>query len=407
MVINFLDRKVAKSDSIIDSRLFISLSLDLPLTINSLFLTNPHNRAHLGNQLLLYDKILIPTKDFGIIPILINWLGLKLFQEILESDALSFLHRKDLLGYAGNGLGISGFVISQGERKEWFWWQEALFGTVETAIEQQLKYMCPFINKTECMNLVGKVASKSKKIDYDNEFFMKNIVHETYTDIMNNKSFSLFVLESSKSGSDQIDLTRLDDMQPNQMRVLNTDRIRDSIDLVLRIAEVNLEVYMSTLFESADLFTSEGAELLLKDKLIRSGIGSTYLDGFLSLLELNNIPDIGKAIYSDSLSLQDIWEIREGDNSKEFRKWLRNATTKDTKEIVKLYIESLKNRALISSLPLKILRFAITSFVGAINPPVGLSVSAIDSFFVEKWLSGFSPRLFLDELSKIKIDIEK
>jgi hypothetical protein len=216
------------------------------------------------------------------------------------------------------------------------------------------------------------------------------------------------ILQSNKKILDKNDLKRLEGVKINEIRVLNLGKaIEDSIDLVLRISEINMEIFMSTLSDNADLFTSEGAELLLKDKLIRSGIGSTYLDGFLYLLELNNIPDIGKAIYTDSLSLPDIWEIREGENSKEFRKWLRKATTKDAKEIVKLYIESLKNKTLINSLPLKILRFAITSLVGAINPPIGLSVSAIDSFFVEKWLSGFSPRLFLDELSKINIDLAK
>jgi hypothetical protein len=61
-----------KSDSIIDSRLFIRLDLDISLKINLLFQINLSNVSHLANQLLLYEKIVIPTKDFGIVPILIN-----------------------------------------------------------------------------------------------------------------------------------------------------------------------------------------------------------------------------------------------------------------------------------------------------------------------------------------------
>jgi hypothetical protein len=393
-----------KSDSIIDSRLFIRLDLDISLKINSLFQINLNNVSHLANQLLLYEKIVIPTKDFGIVPILINWLGLKTFNNAIESDTFSFLHRKGLLGYAGNGLGISEFNISRGDSKEWQWWQDAMFGEINVAIEQQLKNMCPFISKKERESITYKIISKSKEVDYDNDFFMKNIVHETYTDIMNNKSLRMFILQNSKRNVNRIDLTRLESVNSNQLRVAHFEEIKDAIDLVLRIAEINMEIYMSILFDNADLFTSEGAEVLLKDKLIRSHIGSNYLKSFLSLLELNNVPDIGRAIYNNSLSLADIWKIREKKVSKKFREWLRKATTKDARDIEKLYVESLGDKVLIDSLPLRVIRFAITGVSGVLNPALGILAGTVDNFFVDKWLRGYSPKLFFDELSKLKIE---
>lgn len=392
------------SDSIIDSRLFIRLDLDISLKANSLFQTNPNNRAHLASQLLLYDRIIIPTKDFGIVPILINWLGLKTFMKALESDTFSFLHRKALIGYSGNGSGISEFIISGSKAKKMSWWQDAMFGGTGVAVEQQLKNMCPFISRRERARIVEEIISKSREVDYDNAFFIRNIRHETYTDIMKDKSLSLllFVMQNSKHESDKIDLRRLEGVGPSRNRVLGLDRIKDPVDLVLRIAEINMEIFMSTLSGDADLFTSDGAELLLRDKLNRAGVGSNYLDGFLSLLELNNIPDIGKAISSDSISLSDIWELREKRISKNFRRWLRKATSKDARGIERLYVESLGNKALIDSLPLKAIRFAITSIASAEPSALGLAFGAVDSFFVSKWLSGYSPKLFLDELSKIK-----
>lgn len=394
-----------KSYSIVDSRLFISLDLDISLKANSLFQSNSNNRAHLANQLLLYDQIIIPTKDFGIVPILINWMSLKIFNKALDSDAFLFIHRKDLLGYAGNGVGISGFVISPGEdSKQWSWWQEAMFGEINASIEQQLRNMCPFISRKERENIINKTISKSIEADYDNNFFMKNIVHETYTDIMNNRDLVMFVLRNNKPESGHIDLARLHGVGPNQMRVLSLDRIQDPVDLVLRIAEINMEIYMSTLSEGADLFTSEGTELLLKNKLLRAGVSSNYLKGFLSLLDLNNMPDIRKAILSDSISLVDIWKIREKKISKNFRKWLREATSKDARDVEKLYIESLGNKTLINSLPLRAMRFALTTAVGVLDPTLGLLTGVVDSFFVDKWLSGYSPKLFLDELSKITME---
>ncbi len=85
------------SRAIVDSRLWIRLDLDQTLKPNSLFLTKPQHRAHLASQLLLYDTVVIPTKDFGIIPILISWMGLSTFQEAMRSGSIGFIRPRSLL----------------------------------------------------------------------------------------------------------------------------------------------------------------------------------------------------------------------------------------------------------------------------------------------------------------------
>ena len=54
--------------SILDNRLFIRLDLDHPLRANSFFQSETANLAHFASQLLLYDVIIIPSTDFGIVP---------------------------------------------------------------------------------------------------------------------------------------------------------------------------------------------------------------------------------------------------------------------------------------------------------------------------------------------------
>jgi hypothetical protein len=61
---------------IVDSRLFIRLDASSSPLNNLAFAENLHNKAHLVSQLLLYDTILIPTTDFGIIRSLTSWLAL-------------------------------------------------------------------------------------------------------------------------------------------------------------------------------------------------------------------------------------------------------------------------------------------------------------------------------------------
>lgn len=397
---NSQQAKMMTSKSIVDNRLFVRLDLDHSLRANSFFQTNAVNRAHLASQILLYDTVIIPTVDFGIIPTLINWFGVKDFENAIESSTIKFIRRKGILGYAGNGNGISTFLIRPGENMTFKWWQEAVFGDdSEKSIAIQLKQMCPFISKKQRQKLIELVVSHSTVLDYDNEFFMKNIVHESYTDIMNDKSLSNFV--SSKSKERAIKLNWLENVGPDKMRVLGQEGlIDDAVDLVLRVAEVNMEIVMATSVGNADIFTSDGAEKILVNKLSRSEVDKSLLANFISLLELINIPDIRQAIISDDINLSEIWSIREKRISSKFRKWLREANPQDNRDLEKAYVQVLGKSSLAESLPVRSIRFAVTTIAG-VNPIAGFVAGFIDNFFVDKWLSGYSPKLFLDELSNL------
>ena len=258
-----------KSDTIIDSRLWISHDLQNTEKRNAVFQTNTSNLGHLANQLLLYDRVVIPTNDFGIVPILINWLGLRHFRSALDSGAICFLRRNGLLGYAGNGNGICTFEIRPTAAKPFLWWQEALFGESEKAIELQLRNMCSFISREERPILKSEIIEKTKIIKYDNELFKKNTVHETYTDIMRDESLSSEVRRLSGSVG-RINLTRLAGVAANQLQVSRVEPIKNAVDLVLRVSEINMDVLMSTVYGDCDFFTSEGAEQILISKLARS-----------------------------------------------------------------------------------------------------------------------------------------
>jgi hypothetical protein len=107
------------------------------------------------------------------------------------------------------------------------------------------------------------------------------------------------------------------------------------------------------------------------------------LDGFARLLELNGIPDIRVALESGSIALPELWNLRQKRIASRFRKWL------------------VGNTSAIQSLPARTLRFALTTTLGTMDPVAGVVVGAIDSFFVEKYLSGFRPKLMFDEIRKI------
>lgn len=394
-----------KSDSIVDNKLYIRHNFDGFYERNFNFQNNSFIKGHLANQLLLYDEIVIPTRDFGIIPILIKWMGLELFNEAINSNAFYFIRIKDVVGYFGaDNDGIITFTAKRGKSKTWSWSQDAMFGENNIAIELQLRNFCPDISNKERESIIKNIISKSKTLRNIDNAYEKYITNETYEDVKGDSELSQYIFHKSAKEINNDDFRKLGGIEENQIRILRQGKNRDPIDLLLQIAEINMILYFSTLFEDADLFVPDGAEALLKNKILRLGIKDNYLDNFIALLELKNIPNIGKAVQSGDFLLFDIWKIRGKEHSINFRKWLKNASKQDEKNIVKLYIESLENIPLIQALPLKVLRFAVLTICSAISIPLGLTLGIGDSFFAEQWLKGYSPKLFIDELQKIKIN---
>lgn len=392
------------AENIVDSRLFVQLDLSPTYPINQTFFENTSNKSHFASQLLLYDTLVIPTLDFGIVPGLVSWLGIDRFKIAIKSRAIQFIRRKGLLVYAGNGNGISIIAIEQmdrGNTRTWEWWQEALFTDDYSAIELQLGYFCPNISHRQRRILARDISLSTIPISYDNSFFIEHIARESYRDIMNSSLLSQVALDLSEERS-KLNLEWL--LPANKVQILGYERIiKDAIDLVLSVAEINMQILMGTQANNADLLVPQGTELLLTEKLGRKDIAKPLGDAFIKLLDLRNIPDIRPAVADNSISLSKLWDIRESKNGEKFRDWLRKVNPEDSRTLERAYVEMLEKDTLAESLPVRLLRFAITTASGIIDPLIGTGISMLDSFFVDKWLKGYSPKLFLDDLRELTI----
>jgi len=286
-----------RHDAIVDKRLLVRLDLDHSLKANSFFMTDPLNRSHFANQLLLYDTIIAPTKDFAIIPILISWLGLGLAADLLEERSLQFLHYPSMLSYVGNGVGISALLVKPSQERPFEWWQVALFGDASEAIGAQLRNMCPFVARRRRDQLISQVLARTHVLQYDNEAFMRHIVHETYTDIM--KDLELNVTAMVLAGNpEKLILQNLPDVDQRSVIVPTRGPINNAAQLILRVADTNMSLFAASKVGDADVMAPSGADKLLRGKLIRSGATPSAADNFLSILDLTGIPDPGAAVAS-------------------------------------------------------------------------------------------------------------
>lgn len=380
------------SDSILDDYFSIHYDLGHAPTLNSAFSLNQNKKAHFANQLFLYDKIIFSTQDFGIVPILIKWMGIKAFEDAVEQSAFKFLRRNNMIGYYLNGLEL--VKMERGEIKDWQWWQDALFTEdAGSALDNQLKNECPFIRTNERDKLINNILTNTKPMKLDNDIFKKNIASETYNDIIHDNSLKAFIFKESK---EPVQLDRLPEIDNKTVRFFQYE-IKDRIGLIINIAEVNLILQMGLQNEEADLLIPEGAQKILGNKLSRANI---HLESsFSKLLELKDIPDIGVKIKSGDWTLSDIWKNRETKNARAFRKWLREADPQNSDELIKKYIASIDTSS--GNLPTRILRFLIPTGIGLVNTPAGIAASCADSFFINKLIKGYSPSFFLNQLNKL------
>lgn len=391
------------SERIVDTRLFVPLDLGSVQRANARFARDPKIRGHLAAQLISYDTIVIPTKDFGIVPTLFTWLGRESFISALEVGAFSFQHMPSMLGYAGNGVGISGFLIMPSEERKFQWWQTATFGELTESVELQVANAIPSLSPRETTKVTELVISASSKFDYSNDEFMENVERESYEDIMGSPELQ-FMVTTASDNPEKVDLKKVPGVGPNQIRVSRDGPIRDGADVILRVAEMNRSLFVASKLGSCDLLAPRGAELVITSKLSRHGVKPSETERVLNLLELAGVPDVSAAIAEEQVKLEDIWRIRQSRNSRKFREWLQESDSHSARDLEMAYVESLSSENAIESWPARTLRFLVTTGIGVANPIAGLVVGATDSLFLERLLGGYRPKFFIDDLRTLLRD---
>lgn len=290
---------------ILNSRLYPRIGLDNAFKVNKAFESNNQFKGNLAEQLFLYDKIVFPTNDFGIVSILNNWLGYNVLVEALEEDIFSFIRSKGIMIYFNQGNGINFIIAKESQQKKFLWWQHSMFDDFEKSIYLQLSNSTN-LNADEIKQILPLIISKSKELTFDTKYYKKDFAKETYKDIQETPSFIKYFFDYYKVKDEKLDLLNLPGLKVNEGRVSAIAPIKDPIDLLLKLAEINLEIAMSSFTGGIDIFTSEGANQLLATKFKRLGYSSNQIDGFLKLLDLNNIPDIETAVANNALSFENI-----------------------------------------------------------------------------------------------------
>jgi hypothetical protein len=368
--------------------------------------------AHILEDLLFYNQLVVPTVDFSIIVPLVHWLGAPILKELMTAEAVRFVRTSGCLGYAGNGVGLQVLEIRPGkgmEEKE-PWWVKVSRCSPKEAVALQLHNRLSGLND-QLIDILGKLVEVCT-VDTVLPEFNEKVMNETYRDIQGSRVLTDYFFERNPS-INTIALNKLPGVEPNQIRVFSLSPKRavagDEIDTTLRLAMLNLEAYLAEEAGARDMVTDRSYGQLLRAKAERYTGGRIAQESFSSLLRIENMPDIVPTIMSGKVAVSKVWQFRNTRTAEEFREWFDQIGPTDPKTLSSEYVKSLKSAGFWSSWKGKALRFiTLQAIAGALAQKSGgtsfiasFGLSAMDCFLIDKIRLGFRPRYFVDELRNL------
>lgn len=358
------------------------LSLDNPNERLKLFLeTGGPAFQNLIHSLIIHDEVVIPTQDFLVINVLVGVLGERMLRQCFESGALKLLRVRGSLAYAGSGGKVHGLCsIHTGGHGEPY----------SASADEALHWAFSGIKETnETLFLKAEIMETVKEVEIGD--LLKNTKKDIDRDLSQN-----IILDKFKS----IDITKgmIPDCSPNDIRLYKSPYLKDSfddVDLVLHTAHTNIEMALAESVNCNSSSTSTPIKSILQAKE-EAIVGHPK---FYNLCEIASIPDLGRGIVEKTIDFERILKIRNSNEASAFRRWFHDIG--NDSDVGKEYIGVLRKEGAVDKLPVKSLRFFLTSLLGVVDPVSGIIAGGADSFLTSKVFSKHKVKYFVESLHEL------
>lgn len=368
-------------------------SQELP---SNMMVNTPAYWARLADYLLMYDQIVIPTGNLQIVSVLRYMLGDDVFPSLLESRSIVFSRFDQWFGYIGTG-GVVFFRAGKNPEVNQSFPNLATshFLPFDEAIDTVFMAMNP-PSTTEIKRRYKNLLIDST-VQLPTQSILEDARAEAYRDIQ--ESPYLQNMMSIRNAGRSID--NLVGSKPDTVTVFNPHvpvekNDTQEIRAVLHVVFENLLLGMSGHVQSSELTGDAPTFSVLQAKGQRLGFSPHGRSAFAQIQNISGVPDLGKAFGSKQISARQILDLRQSKHAQSFRDWLASGNPTATEdETLKRYVETIGKSSLVESLPAKILRFAITTGLGTLEPTSGVIATAADTFLLSKWFPGSNPRLFM------------
>ena len=363
---------------------------------------NVRAKARLVEQLILYDRVYIATRNFLVIPLLVDWFGLDTLLKLLYRDVLGFVRTKGFLAYDGKYKSIewlevqfpvlAGKLLDDGN-----WLRVADSRDTKSAVSAVLKGAFRNLKDSDGALIYEKVVSNTKEISNIN--LGTKIAAETERDLENEE-----LRRALKINVDKVSEAGLD-LGENQLKIGIEENEFDPIratetEKILAVAFSNYDLILGRLLGDVDIHTDILARNVLKAKMSsvsRSDLKAAALD---KLVQLRNIPDFVALVEKDSTLCAKLIDLANVQETLKFRVWLHSLDLDAEDAALKDYLAKLEKHYDGPPIGVKAARFLVTAGLGLV-PGLSIPVSPVDSFVLDELLKQWHPKLFLDKLRSV------
>ena len=361
--------------------------------------------ARLANYVLLYDQIVIPTGNLQILPVLRLVLGEEAFDDLVRNKGIVLARFDQWFAYAGNGAGLVFFQVHDGPDRPPASPNlgTAFFKPLDQAISEVLSLTNPPSSSDRRSEITKLLIDNIVQVP--TQAMVDELKDESYKDILGSPYLRDFLAMRNTGRS----LDSLIGIGPNEMKIFsphNPPGPHESLEIrsVLRVVFENFLLCFGGYTKATEITGDESTLNLLRAKGQRFGHSPEGDLAFAQIQEISGLPNLGAAFATKQLSSAQLLDLRYSLHSQALRDWFAaGALGATANETVRRYVETFGKPSWLEALPAKILRFATTTGLGAIEPVSGAVVSAIDTFLLSKWFPGRSPRLFLKQ-AKVMLD---
>jgi len=355
--------------------------------------------AEFFEQLLLFDKVSIQIKGNNIaLAILINELGLDLVQECVEDGTI------ELWLWTQQIFVTSGFE-GKGEHDETLLKGIPPVGAAKYTSPQ---HSVPDDVLQHCFQWVGLKYPRNER-----RRFIRAVASKMKHDSTN------FADHSTKFVISAYESNLLGELGLPFEKNANDFNFQERLKLLELASDITYTSFLAS--ENYTSYNKFKSTLIAQKSLDKIAKALKVQAGLNKIIKLEGMPDLQSIFINNKIDFNTAVRIRKKKISKNFRDWLSTATDKSEIEyITKLYIDEITHSKgvfdsnkgkIIKTISLATIGGSIGFLAGGITgSAVGVTASKIvdlvadlglgffDSFILEKLNTGWTPRMFLDEI---------
>jgi hypothetical protein len=355
----------------------------------------PDRKGVFAEALLFSDQVVF---DIGgpnlVLPVLLRFFQYKTLLQLIEEDIIHFSFCPGSVAYFSNAnmkaFNVSGnpglhrFIAAGLEFSD-------PFESAECALREQTK-----LNREQRRQLAMAVSRNTVVLPAERIFA---------------EAFRLADADKSSQLGIQLGFTSEDDP-------IVADFPQTKVHQYLDLAHHNISYLSMALSKCEDIVAEQLAYKVLENRVVVKPQFQDIVRVTHAILDFENLPDIRQMVAQSQLSLSSVLKIRKSKHLIEFRDWLRSTPSVSDTEAIKAYVATVEER--ISNKPLyKLLKIGIFTgaggIIGSIGGPVGAGLGAIatnallgftDTFFIDKLVDGWNPKIFIEKEIKSRLSEE-